>query len=273
MGVYAALDDFPSELSKWAKVQLPKVGDGRWFNANQDIKHEWIVYLSGDRPSARLRSVKREQGSPYPERQESYPPMPFVVPTGHMKDGLAGEWSSVQVSDGWLIGYNAGEWGSWLWWFSPDGKRRYRISEDQIVGFFKTEDGLFAMEGIAHGSLSRGRLVRMDKGKDGRWRSKKFVDLGGAPEVAAMGVDGSLTVATHDRLLRVDLATKRVDVMLRDVFWGGLYPKSMILTPSGAVYLGMRHGVAEIKKLGTGYEPKWLLPNAEFDRPLLEGFK
>ena len=63
-------------------------------------------------------------------------------PGSSATEGLAGEWFSVKVSDGWIIGFNAGEFGAGLWWFSPDGKKREKISGDQVVGFFVTDAGL-----------------------------------------------------------------------------------------------------------------------------------
>jgi hypothetical protein len=269
-GVYSAFADYPFDLSKWIKTKPPRVGDDRWSAANYDTEHRWVVYLSGDRPSARLRAAKRAPGSPDPQRQEAYPPMPFVIEQGSAKEGLAGERFSVQVSDGWIVGFNAGEWGGRLWWFSPDGSRRYMISEDQVVGFLKTDAGLLALEGLAHMGVSRGRLVKLSKGDDGGWRSEKFVDLGGAPAAAALGTDGTLTLATNDRLLRVHLESKQIDVLLKDAFWGGLYPESMIVAPTGAVYLGMRHGVVEVEKVGATYKANWLIPSPEFDRPRLD---
>jgi hypothetical protein len=266
-GVCAGMSDYPADLSKWVARQPPKMGDKRWFAAANDTRHEWLVYLHEGRPSARLRAVKREKGSPYPEKQESYPPMPFKVPQGSAKDGLTGEWFSVKVSDGWIIGFDAGEWGAWLWWFSPDGKQREKISEDHVVGFFQTDAGLLALEGIAHGTTSVGRIIRLTKGEEGRWRSEHFVDLKGAPEAAVKGSDGTLTVATHDRLLRVHLDTRKIDVLLSNAFWGSLYPNSMILAPSGTVYLGMRHGVVEVERIDAAYKAKWLIPHPDFDRP------
>ena len=76
----------------------------------------------------------------------------------------------------------------------------------------------------------------------GRWRSEHFVDLKGAPVAAVNGTDRTLTVATDDRLLRVHLDTRKIDVLLANAFWGGLYPNSIVVGPSGAVYFGMRHG-------------------------------
>ena len=148
-GVIAGWSDYPADLAKWISTQPPQVLDDRWVAANHDTKNEWVVFLLEGRPSVRLRAVKQEKGSHYPEMQESYPVMPFKVPRGSAKDGLAGEWFSLQVSDGWIIGFNAGEFGAGLWWFSPDGKRREKISEDRVVGFFATDAGLLALEGIA----------------------------------------------------------------------------------------------------------------------------
>ena len=133
-------DDFPTDLAEWL-VRRPPVDEG-WITANHDTKPEWHVFLDRDRrPSARLRAVSRNQAHVTCTRQESYPKMPFKVPQGTAEDGLAGEWFSVEVSDGWLIGFNAGEFGAGLWWFSPDGKKRYKISNDQVIGFFETKEG------------------------------------------------------------------------------------------------------------------------------------
>jgi hypothetical protein len=260
----SAADDYPADLSKWL-VRRPPDDEERGRAANHDTEHEWIVFLTGDRPSVRLRAVKRDKSSPYPSRQESYPPMPFKVPQGTAKEGLRGEWCSLEVPDGWLIGFNAGEFGGALWWFSPDGTKRYKISKDRVIGFFKTDAGILALEGIAHLSISRGRIVRLNRGKDGQWTADAFADLKGAPQTAVVGTDGTMTVATTDRLLRVDLKTRKIDVLLKDAFWGGLYPKSMIVAPSGSIYLGMRHGVAQVEKRGGAYEATWLIPDVTFD--------
>lgn len=272
-GLFASLSDYPADLSKWFVRQPPKVGDERCFVANNDTHHEWVVYLAEGRPSVRLRSAKRENGSPYPEKQESYPSMPFKVPQGSATEGLAGEWFSVKVSDGWIIGFNAGEFGAGLWWFSPDGKKREKISGDQVVGFFVTDAGLLVLEGLAHGNTSVGRIIRLAKGGDGRWRSEHFVDLKGAPVAAVNGTDGTLTVATDDRLLRVHLDTRKIDVLLANAFWGGLYPNSIVVGPSGAVYLGMRHGVAEVERVDKVYRAKWLIPDSDFDQLPCGGIK
>ncbi len=54
-------------------------------------------------------------------------------------------------------------------------------------------------------------------------------------------------------------------MLLDKVFWGGLYPNSMVITPEGTTYLGMRHGVAKIEiEKGGSRRVHWLLPNKAF---------
>jgi hypothetical protein len=77
--------------------------------------------------------------------------------------------------------------------------------------------------------------------------------------------DGTLIVATQFRLVRVHPATKKVDVLIGDAFWAGLRPNSLIVS-QGAIFIGMRHGVAKVEKQGRAYQVKWLLPVPDFDR-------
>jgi hypothetical protein len=121
-----------------------------------------------------------------------------------------------------------------------------------------------ALEGLAHGGQSTGRIIRLVRDREGRWRSEDLIDLRHAPEVGETKADGSLLIATTRRLLRVVPSDKTVEVLHDDAFWGGLYPNSLVVTPGGAIYLGMRHGVAKLEKKGGQYRVAWLLPNKQF---------
>ena len=248
------LDDVPTDLKKWIETDPPKRGSSRWGVANYS-KHEWRVFLRDDRPEARLRD--READAPEP--------LPFEIKEGSAKEGLYKRRLSIKVSDGWIVSHNAGEFGGGIWWFSPDGKERHKIAKARAIGFIPTEAGLLAIEGLAHLSSSKGRILRLTQAPEGRWQSEDFIDLKHAPEAYTKSADGSLTIATTNRLLRVVPATKEVEVLLDEAFWGGLYPNSMVITPDGATYLGMRHGVARVEKKGAARRVRWLLPNKEFD--------
>jgi hypothetical protein len=256
--------DFPDDLEKWIAVDPPENGSDGWLVATNDVEHLWRVTLRDRRPRAELCS-----GS-----VQSPAPLPFEINPGSAREGLSGRRFSANVADGWIVAFNAGEFGAGLWWFSPDGKKRQKIAEAWVSGFIATEAGSLALEGLAHGLESRGRIIRLVPDPRNGWRSEELVDLKHAPEAAVKTVDGSLLVATTDRLLRVFPTDKKVEVLLKDAFWRGLYPNSIVVTPDGTTYLGMRHGVSKIEKKGEAYKSIWLLPNPEFvDMKPLEGFQ
>jgi hypothetical protein len=260
----AQVDNVPSDLEKWIAVDHPEPQSDAWFIANQDAEHEWVVTLREGRPSVGLRDPKAEAPDPLPLRIEP----------GSSRDGLAGRRFRVQVSDGWIVAFNAGEFGAGIWWFSPDGRKREKISEDQVVGLIPTEAGLLAPEGLAHGVSNRGQVVRLARDATGHWRSERFVDLKHAPEVAVKQADGSLIIATTNRLLRVLPKSRKVEVLADAPYWSGLYPNSIAITPSGTIYVGMRHGVAKVERNGDGSTLRWLLPNQAFvDMKPREGSK
>lgn len=258
------LGDLPDDLERWIAVDPPEKGSEGWFAANDDVGHEWVVSLRDRHAHAQLRNHAVDRDTS----------LPFEIERSSARDGLAGRRLAVKVADGWIVAFNAGEFGAGLWWFSPDGKKRYKISESWVSGFLETEVGLLALEGLAHGGQSRGRIIRLSRDREGRWQSADFVDLGHAPEAAAKRADGSLLVATTDRLLKVVPSEKKVEVLCNDVFWGGLYPNSLVIAADGTAYLGMRHGVAKIQAKGGKWQVTWLLPNQDFvNMKSAKGFK
>jgi hypothetical protein len=244
--------EFPHDLEQWIAVAPPERGSDGWLVANHDA-NEVVVRLRDGRPRAELRSRAAGRSAT----------LPFEIEPGWAIDGLAGSRLSTKVADGWIVAFNAGEFGAGLWWFSPDGKKRAKIAEAWVKDFLSTEAGLLALEGIAHGTENRGRIIRLFQDRAGRWRTEDLINLGHAPEVALKRTDGSLLIATTDRLLRVVPSDKTVEVLHKNAFWSGLFPNSLALTPGGTIYLGMRHGVAKLEKTGREYKVVWLLPNKE----------
>lgn len=109
--------------------------------------------------------------------------------------------------------------------------------------------------------------------------TESLFDLGHAPQAAAKDTDGSVVVATTKRLLRIIPASKKTVVILDkafwgEPFWGELYPNSMVIIPSGTIFVGLRHGIAKIEKNGKFYKVLWALPDKKFaDDKSNNGFK
>jgi hypothetical protein len=242
----------PEYLSAWLKVPPPSYDSSAWYAANYS-EYEWQVGRKNGRPVAYRRDLKAEAADA----------LPAVLRRADGKPDERGRVHAVKVSDGWLVGYNAGEWGGSLWWYAAEGQQRYKISDDQIVQFLPTTQGLYALEGVAHMSISRGKVVQLQQNAQGRWISVRFVDLGKSPEVGLVEGDGSLLISTTANLVLIHPDKTRT-VLLPTVFWQGLYPGSIALGPNGDIYLGMRHGVSRIHQVNHKYVADWLLPNTEF---------
>ncbi|MHB1558357.1 MAG: hypothetical protein ACYC61_12930 [Isosphaeraceae bacterium] len=192
--------------------------------------------------------------------KEPADPLPFEIPRGTAAEGLYGSRFSAKVDDGWIVAFNYGEFGAGLWWFSPNGKRRQKLAEAWINGFVPTDAGLLALEGIAHGGQSQGGLIRINRDSKGRWRTETIVDLKSPANAAAKLPDGSVLVASDNQLIRVNPSSKKVEVLVDDAFWDGLYPTSMVVARDGSIYLAMVHGVARIRQKNGKHQVTWLVP-------------
>jgi hypothetical protein len=247
-------EDTQSDLEKWVESDPLEVGSRRWSAANHD-RDEWIVTLAMGHPQARLKNHK-----------DDIPvPLPFKIEAGPAKEGLHGRRQIVKVSDGWIVGFNAGEWGGGLWWFSPDGKQRYKIAKARVQGFVETKQGLLVMEGLAHISTFEGTIMTIKKNQNNKWESKILIDIKDKPNVWVHFEDDTLLLATTNRLLKVVPDTKEIEVIADNMFWIGLYPNSMVITRGGVIYVGMRHGVAKIEREVGKARIHWLLPKKEPD--------
>jgi len=170
-------------------------------------------------------------------------PRPKFVPRA---GSFMGAQACFTVDDGWLIGFNQGEFGAELHWFSDDGKRNYKISDHQVVTFLSRADGIYAIEGLAHLGLSLGSVIRIARPKAGaRWQASTFVKLPAAPYAVSTRRDGTMLVTLSNSLVSVG-PDRKMETLLGDAPWGGLYPNSSILSADEErLYIGMRQFVGE----------------------------
>lgn len=165
---------------------------------------------------------------------------------------------SLSVSDGWLVGFDGGEFDGGLWWFAPDGKSRVRLSDANVHGFAAVAGRTFAVTGLAHGPYNDGTVVEIVR-EHGTWRSVPFANLPTAPDTATAEPPGSLLVLTDAGLVRVD-AKGRTRLLVKTNY-SGLYPSSMVRLDDGTLYIGMRRFVVRLTPAGDGYREDWLLPS------------
>lgn len=229
--------EYPSDVSKWIEVHLPSasatVDRVVWSYAAGYSPSEWGV--ANDQNQIRATLVGRND--------EPRGPRPDFIPVA---ENFRGGSAFAPVEDGWLVGFNHGEFGAALYWFSKDGKTSYKVSDHQVVDFIRRGNALYAIEGLAHMSLSRGSLIRISQpGPMRYWQAEEEVRLPFAPYAASLLADGTLLIVLSDALVAVT-PDHRIRTLLANAPWNGLYPNSSTLAADQSkLYIGMRQFVGE----------------------------
>jgi hypothetical protein len=242
------------EVAKWQEVAVPPATNRGehvvWSYAASYSKHEWRVFTDGKQTCAQLRSTKDSESKERPV---------FTPKAGRFR----GASTFIAVDDGWLVGFNEGEFGAALYWFSDDGKRSFKISDHQIVAFFSLSDGIHAIEGLAHLSVSEGSVIRIARStKNERWQANPVVKLPFAPYVISVCRDGTMLITLSDSLVSVGKDHK-IDTLLADAPWSSLYPNSSILSrDEQKLYIGMCQFVGEFDLSTKKF--RFLIPSRQF---------
>ncbi|MEO8875756.1 MAG: hypothetical protein ABI461_09235 [Polyangiaceae bacterium] len=188
--------------------------------------------------------------------QDAGDPLPFPFhPT--KKDGAAlnGTRHVHQVPEGFLVGFDAGEYGGALYLFSADGTMRKKLSDENVLGFADLRLGTIVLTGLAHLGMSVGHLLQITRNGSGV-TATQWIDLGGATETFFVDSPESLLVLTTGALFRVT-ACGGVNQISRTNY-DALYPTSMLVDDRGVIYVGMRQFIARWIPTADSYHEQWL---------------
>ena len=126
----------------------------RCFNYSHN---EWQVTNEGNG----VRITPR----PSPRGKDDFPPVPSWPPLLKHQEGMpgrtvsAGLRSAMHFKNGWLLAYDAGEWGGGLWLTNEDGSKTKRILSDNVRAVVPIDGGIIVLSGLAHMSMERFRVV------------------------------------------------------------------------------------------------------------------
>ena len=232
----------------------------------------WVLYTFPDDPDSSVLlcagfSEREWQVSPdgdgvkissYQEKL-SQDPLPFDVKLEDDAAGLAGYRHTKRVSDGWLVGFDEGEFGGSLWWFSLDGSTHRKLADDNVAGFADSSVGILALVGLAHMGTDYGKVLLIREGQEGNRPVEAIADLGSAPTAFAMESAESLIVATYDKIVRVQISGEVEQLLApKDGF---PYPNSLTLSKTGVIHVGMRHFILRLSPASEGYKEEWFVPS------------
>lgn len=222
-------------------------------------RHQWLVEAS----AGELKVISIPPGSivqdplPFPISFEGVPPTPpppppppsgvSRIPRSPVEYAETRSRRHVaRIRGGWLIGFNAGESGGSLWWYAENGGTGTKLTDDNVVAILPVNEGsaAFVVAGLAHLGLDTGRVIRL-RAREALPLVEELLDLGTEPQAAAAQPDGSVLVLTNTRLL--GFQTGGGHFGLCTVNYDALYPRSMVVMPTGDIFIGMRHYVSRIR--------------------------
>jgi hypothetical protein len=181
-----------------------------------------------------------------------------LPPQVKLSKDMIGSRSLFRSTDGWLVGFDAGEFGGGLWWFSRDGRDAKKLLSQNIHAIHKTPDGIFVLAGLAHLSLDTGGIYQFVETRDDV-SLRSIARLGGSPEASTMRPDGQIVVATMHSVLLVDHFGK-----VHELYKSGedlVYPTSVVVDSQGNIFVGMRFFVLQLVPHNGPYDSQWLMPS------------
>jgi len=96
-----------------------------------------------------------------PRRAKPIPP-PELLPGENtmpgMAAGISGLRSVLRVENGWLSGFDQGEWGGHLSFVDANGKAT-ELYQENVRGFIETSRGVMVFVGLAHLTLDAGEVL------------------------------------------------------------------------------------------------------------------
>src|SRR5690554_1402988 len=204
------------EINDLLSNELPTYKEARTFKSNG--KNEYEVYEENGTGYFRSFNYKKIIG---PEIE-----LKIVYDTINYRD-FGGRQQNVKLENGYLIGFDNGEFGGSLYWFGDNGIDNYKICNGNIKDIIFIDDKIFVTEGLAHLSRDRGQILELEF-NDGRWISKKFMDLKNVPYSTQLTTKNELIILTSKQLLKVSSDKMKIE-LITDGFWLGLYPNSSII--------------------------------------------
>jgi hypothetical protein len=170
---------------------------------------------------------------------------------------------TAKTSDGWLIGFDAGEFGGGLWWFSKNGSTTRPISEENIHALVPRGDLVLVLTGLDHLGSNVGAIYAYRHDNDPSSTSLSLLaDLGSSPGAASLTEGGDLVIATQGKVLMLKRNDK-LETLYAFPAMGALYPNSIVENKEGLLFVGMRFYVLQLlPDASHKYSVKWFTTTA-----------
>ena len=157
--------------------------------------------------------------------------------------------TNLKINDGWIIGFDRGEWSGYLYWFSEDGKKNEEVINRNIVSLHLIDNEIFGFEG----RLGNGGSFFKAKKENSEWITEEILKLNEAPLAVTRYNENEFLIATITTFSQIIKSNNRYKIkpIIENGFWSdGVYPYS-IVTDEKDIYVGMRAGILRVNQKNT----------------------
>jgi hypothetical protein len=231
-----------------------------WDGACCSDLGEWYVWLEDDHVAV---------GENPPAETSSLPFKIEAAPKQGEMD-LAGSRLVLAVDRGYLVGFDAGEFGGGVWSFATDGTRKRKLTlrasdaladyvSENVHAFARLGRDVLVFEGLTHGGSNSGRVVRLRRDSNEEWQPSLFAELSACPHAVVEESRSTWLLATTTGVWRFD-AHRREHRVWQPPGGHLYYPNSIVRDRSAVVYMGMRDMVVRLTPAGGSYSVRVLVP-------------
>lgn len=181
-----------------------------------------------------------------------------LPPRVKRQKGMIGAESTFKLQNGWLLGFDAGEFGGGLWFADADGKTQ-ELSRERVRGFVGTQQGVLVFVGLAHMFQDSGKVLIVPYKITSKADLRTLVELDGAPQAVSKLSDDTALVITTQGISQISSSGVSKTLLRRG--FGSLYPNSIVSTSDSAIYAGMRLFVIRLVPESGEYTEQWLVPD------------
>jgi hypothetical protein len=168
--------------------------------------------------------------------------------------------SATHFGNGWLLAFDAGEFGGGLWLTNDDGSETKQILSDNVHAVVPIDGGVLVLSGLAHMGMDFGN-ARIFSNPNGLsiWL-RQAVHLDGEPRAFVKESDGSVLFVTTHGLHRITTSGSLQNLVELPEWTRFQYANSMAIASDGDIFIGMRMFVLRLSAISDGYSQEWLLP-------------
>lgn len=160
-----------------------------------------------------------------------------------------------EFGDGWIVSFDAGEFGQSTWWYDSSLKAKRKLLDDAIKYFHIRDEKLLGFSSFSHMFESRGKLFEFSLSEK-NVSAKEIFELNIAPRSFYWDKrNNSWLVATYGKLVRVN--DKGEMKGLSDSSDWGRFGLNTITMSGETIALGLKHGVVILSNEGSKYRQDW----------------